>query len=88
MKLESRLAGVLEDFIAEESRRGNITTVRTQEAKPAAFGDWPAGLDRRIVDAFRERGIDRLYRHQSEAVESALAGRDTVIVTPTASGKT
>ena len=88
MKLESRLAGVLEDFIAEESRRGNITTVRTQEAKPAAFGDWPAGLDSRIVDAFRERGIDRLYRHQSQAVESALAGRDTVIVTPTASGKT
>lgn len=88
MKLESRLAGVLEDFIAEESRRGNITTVRTQEAKPAAFGDWPAALDSRIVDAFRERGIDRLYRHQSQAVESALAGKDTVIVTPTASGKT
>ncbi|MCA9780171.1 MAG: DEAD/DEAH box helicase, partial [Candidatus Eremiobacteraeota bacterium] len=88
MKLESRLPGVLEDFIAEESRRGNITTVRTQEAKPASYGDWPQALDSRIVDAFRERGIDKLYRHQSEAVQSALAGQDTVIVTPTASGKT
>jgi DEAD/DEAH box helicase domain-containing protein len=88
MKLESRLTDALEDFITEENRRGNITTVHTQEAKPATYGDWPDALDGRIVKALQARGIERLYEHQSQAVQSALTGRDTVIVTPTASGKT
>ena len=30
----------------------------------------------------------RLYTHQRHAIESAMAGRDIVVVTPTASGKT
>jgi DEAD/DEAH box helicase domain-containing protein len=84
MKLER----VLEDFISAETRRGNITKVHTQEAKHAIFGEWPEAIDGRIVDALKARGIERLYEHQSRAVQSALTGRDTVIVTPTASGKT
>ena len=34
------------------------------------------------------RGIERLYVHQAEALESIRAGNDVVVVTPTASGKT
>jgi DEAD/DEAH box helicase domain-containing protein len=34
------------------------------------------------------RGIVRLYTHQADVVNHALAGRHTVVVTPTASGKT
>ncbi|MBP6716552.1 MAG: DEAD/DEAH box helicase, partial [Acidobacteria bacterium] len=34
------------------------------------------------------RGIDQLYSHQAEAVDHAMHGRNVVIVTPTASGKT
>jgi len=34
------------------------------------------------------RGIERLYTHQAEAIEAIHEGRDTVVVTPTASGKT
>ena len=34
------------------------------------------------------RGIDQLYTHQAEAIDHALAGRNVVVVTPTASGKT
>ena len=36
----------------------------------------------------RERGIEQLYTHQAAAVAHALAGRNVVITTPTASGKT
>jgi superfamily II DNA helicase RecQ len=32
--------------------------------------------------------MERLYTHQAEAFEAAWAGRDVVVVTPTASGKT
>ncbi|HXH21408.1 MAG TPA: DEAD/DEAH box helicase [Dehalococcoidia bacterium] len=57
-------------------------------AKPAAFAPWPAGLSARLVSALTERGIERPYTHQAEAIEHVLAGRDVVVVTPTASGKT
>ncbi len=34
------------------------------------------------------RGMSRLYSHQAQAVELVRAGRDVVLMTPTASGKT
>ena len=34
------------------------------------------------------RGIDQLYTHQAAAIGHALAGRNVVVTTPTASGKT
>jgi len=52
------------------------------------YGDMPRSLDGRLVRLLAERGIDRLYSHQSEAVGQALAGEDVAVVTPTASGKT
>ncbi|MDR1279079.1 MAG: DEAD/DEAH box helicase, partial [Treponema sp.] len=58
---------------------------------PSAAGSsvpFPAGLDPRIIAALRRRGIDQLYTHQAEVWETARAGRNTVVVTPTASGKT
>jgi DEAD/DEAH box helicase domain-containing protein len=39
------------------------------------------------VKAIRDAGVDRLYSHQAQAVEAALAGRHVVVCTPTASGK-
>lgn len=84
----SRLPGVLEEFLHNESSRGNIATVHVKEATSADYGEWPKALDPRIVSALQSRGIQKLYSHQAEAIESVLSGRDTVIVTPTASGKT
>jgi len=48
----------------------------------------PGDLDARLVAALRGRGVTRLYTHQAAAWASVQAGRHTVIVTPTASGKT
>jgi DEAD/DEAH box helicase domain-containing protein len=84
----SRLPGALADFMESEKKRGNITTVQVKEAQPPRYQDWPAKLDGRIRDALQSRGIERLYSHQAEAIDAVLAGLDTVIVTPTASGKT
>ena len=84
----SRLPEVLREFIDSETQRGNITNVHVRPTEPASYQDWPEALDRRIVDALQQRGVEQLYSHQAQAVESALSGQDTVIVTPTASGKT
>src|SRR5207302_6550470 len=48
----------------------------------------PDSLDERLKRTLAARGIDQLYTHQAEAIEHALAGRNVVVITPTASGKT
>ncbi|MEK7862791.1 MAG: DEAD/DEAH box helicase, partial [Chloroflexota bacterium] len=57
-------------------------------AKAARYAPFPEWLDGRISAALKRRGINELYSHQAAALESAHAGRHTVVVTPTASGKT
>jgi DEAD/DEAH box helicase domain-containing protein len=54
---------------------------------PARYADFPAGLDPRLARALAARGLSRLYSHQREAADLALAGRHVVVATPTASGK-
>ncbi|MBY0503677.1 MAG: DEAD/DEAH box helicase [Bryobacteraceae bacterium] len=65
-----------------------IRAVHHIPARPAEFADFPAALDPRLRQMLAGRGIDQLYSHQSEAFSHIEAGRNTVIVTPTASGKT
>jgi DEAD/DEAH box helicase domain-containing protein len=66
----------------------HVTAVRRLPAVSAQFAPFPAALDPRLVGALASRGVDQLYTHQAEAIEHALAGRHTVVITPTASGKT
>ena len=67
---------------------GRITGELVVPARAGQYTALPAGLDTRLNTALAGRGIDRLYTHQASAWESVQAGRHTVIVTPTASGKT
>ncbi len=66
----------------------HVTAVRRLPAVPAQFAPFPEALDPRLRRALASRGIAQAYTHQAEAIEHALAGRHTVVVTPTASGKT
>ncbi|MBR2700444.1 MAG: DEAD/DEAH box helicase, partial [Clostridia bacterium] len=66
----------------------NVTSWQVMPAREAVYGAFPSTLDERVISALRHRGIDRPYIHQSRAIEAALMGRDFVVVTPTASGKT
>ena len=66
----------------------NVTSWQVMPARSAKYDDFPAELDARIVGTLARRGINRPYIHQSRAIEAALAGKDLVVVTPTASGKT
>jgi DEAD/DEAH box helicase domain-containing protein len=65
-----------------------VTTVRRLpplDARLAPFGD---ALDPRVCEVLRRRGVDQLYTHQALAIDHALSGRNVVVTTPTASGKT
>lgn len=63
-------------------------------ARVARTAPFPERLDPRLVELYRRRGFDSLYEHQARFVELALsgadpaAGRDVLVATPTASGKT
>lgn len=45
-------------------------------------------INPRIVRELRNRGVNRLYAHQGEAISKALQGQNIVLEAPTASGKT
>ena len=65
-----------------------VRAIHHQAATEGSFSDIPAGVDARLRTALEKRGIARLYTHQADAFEQTAAGRNTVVVTPTASGKT
>jgi DEAD/DEAH box helicase domain-containing protein len=50
-----------------------------------AYPDWVRPEIRRVL---QDSGIAQLYSHQAEAIQHVRAGRNVVLVTPTASGKT
>src|SRR3954462_3706214 len=66
----------------------HVTAVRRLPAVAAQFAPFPDALDSRLTQALGSRGVEQLYTHQAGAIGHALAGRHTVVITPTASGKT
>jgi DEAD/DEAH box helicase domain-containing protein len=56
--------------------------------QPAQYVSFPYNVDRRLIKALGKRGIEKPYVHQAEAIEKIISGENTVVVTPTASGKT
>lgn len=57
-------------------------------SRPARVEPFPDGIDARLRELCRARGITELYEHQARFVRHALAGEDVLVATPTASGKT
>lgn len=60
---------------------------QTLPARPAQSLPFPTGLDPRISEALKRRGIVDLYTHQATAYSLVSSGQNIVTVTPTASGK-
>ena len=66
----------------------NVACWRVQPARAAEYDDFPEWLRPELAAVLEKRGVRRLYTHQRWALDAARAGRDFVVVTPTASGKT
>ena len=65
-----------------------LTALRHFPAQPARLADFPPDLHPKLRQVLEARGYEGLYAHQREAYDAVRAGRHTVVVTPTASGKT
>jgi DEAD/DEAH box helicase domain-containing protein len=68
-------------------RADRLTHLEVLPARAGRQGAWPDWAAPELVAAWRSRGIDRPWSHQSEAAEAAYDGRHVVISTGTASGK-
>ena len=65
-----------------------ITAVRRFPAREADFTDFPSWMHADLISAYKAKGVRQPYSHQSAAAETVHDGKNVVIVTPTASGKT
>jgi DEAD/DEAH box helicase domain-containing protein len=65
-----------------------IRAIRHQQARPGEFVEIPGSVHTSLRETLEQQGLHRLYSHQAEAFQFIDAGKNTVVVTPTASGKT
>lgn len=65
-----------------------ITRIEHLPMRRGRWADFPSFVHGELLSVLKKRGIARLYSHQREAVEAVHAGKNVVVVTPTASGKT
>jgi DEAD/DEAH box helicase domain-containing protein len=84
----TRVSEVLDGFALRDPLGKVLTAVRHFPARDAQFAEFPAWVHADLIAAYAAKGVSRPYTHQAAAAEMAHAGKNIVIVTPTASGKT
>jgi len=84
----ARVTQVLDTFAARDRDGEILTAVRHYPAREAQWAEFPDWMHAGLRAAYSAKGIRQLYTHQAAAAHAVHAGRNVVIVTPTASGKT
>ncbi len=65
-----------------------ITEIRTFKKREGEYRPFPSFVHPLLKEGLQKKGVEKLYSHQAEALETIQRGKDVVVVTPTASGKT
>jgi len=79
---------ILGSLVARYRQEEVLTAVRQIPAREAKFCPVPAWVTSTLAEAYRAKGIRELYSHQASTAELVWDGKNVVVVTPTASGKT
>ena len=79
---------LLGDLVARYRQDEVLTAVREIPARDAKFRPVPGWVASALSEAYRAKGIQELYSHQAATAELVHEGKNVVVVTPTASGKT
>jgi DEAD/DEAH box helicase domain-containing protein len=83
-----RVREIVDQFVERDQRGEIITAMRHIPAREAKFAPLPEWVRPELAAAYAEKGVAQLYSHQALAAASVREGRNVVVVTPTASGKT
>jgi len=65
----------------------NVTYWGVSKSQKPRYASMPLNLHPLLKEYLIKQGIENLYIHQAESFHQVLSGKDTVITTPTASGK-
>ncbi len=84
----TRVREVLDSLASRDVNGEVLTAVRYFPARDAQWAEFPAWVHGDLVAAYGAKGIRQLYTHQNIAAEAVHSGKNVVVVTPTASGKT
>jgi len=84
----TQLERLLELWRREQTIAPNITHWTMDEARLPQYAGFPAEVNPLLVKALGLRGIHQLYTHQLDSWKMTSSGKNVVIVTGTASGKT
>jgi DEAD/DEAH box helicase domain-containing protein len=84
----AHVSQVLDAFVSRDSRGEMLTAVRHYPAREPKWSEFPEWTHDELRAAYNGKEIKQLYTHQAAAAEAIHAGKNVVIVTPTASGKT
>ncbi|MFW6066472.1 MAG: DEAD/DEAH box helicase, partial [Planctomycetota bacterium] len=79
---------LLRDITAERRYQDQIVHVREVPAREPRYDEPQAAIPEVLRSILRRQNVHRLYTHQAQAVDAVADGRDVVVVTGTASGKT
>jgi DEAD/DEAH box helicase domain-containing protein len=81
------LKSFLELLQKDERFAGNVSYWGVKRRGNATYSPMPDGIHTDLLTHLQNAGITRLYSHQAQAYSLIKAGRDVVMTTPTASGK-
>jgi DEAD/DEAH box helicase domain-containing protein len=79
---------ILGSLVARYRQEEVLTAVRQIPARDGKFRPMPGWVTSALSKAYRAKGIQELYSHQAATAELVQEGKNVVVVTPTASGKT
>jgi DEAD/DEAH box helicase domain-containing protein len=88
MSRENHLLKSLELLKEIGVKNDSLTAIKHLPAQEGRYREYPEDIHPSLVEALKEKGFSRLYAHQSLSYEILREGRNIVVVTPTASGKT
>jgi DEAD/DEAH box helicase domain-containing protein len=84
----ARVREIVEQLAARDRSGDILTAVRHIPAREVKLAPMPEWVRTELAAVYAEKGVGKLYSHQAAAAAAVHAGRNTVVVTPTASGKT
>jgi DEAD/DEAH box helicase domain-containing protein len=79
---------ILGSLVSQNRQEEVLTAMRQIPAREAKFCSVPAWVTSVLSEAYRAKGIRDLYSHQASTAQLVRNGKNVVVVTPTASGKT
>ncbi len=88
MDREEKLLRSIE-LIKDMGYRGDsIAALKQIPAKGAEYREYPEAVHPSLKKALQGKGFEKLYTHQRSSWDALAEGKNIVVVTPTASGKT